>query len=59
MFGMSEFLIMARYQRKTDRQNWSQESMTIHVLEENNNYKRAFKAYSVPHTTIERKVKEA
>ncbi|GBM36572.1 hypothetical protein AVEN_91983-1 [Araneus ventricosus] len=53
---------MGRYQRKTDRQSWSQESMAgaiQEVLEGNMGYRRASKAYSVPQTTLERKVKEA
>ncbi|GBN67154.1 hypothetical protein AVEN_210982-1 [Araneus ventricosus] len=40
-----------RYQRKTDRQSWSQESMAgaiQEVLEGNMGYRRASKAYSVP-----------
>ncbi|GBN44116.1 hypothetical protein AVEN_200743-1 [Araneus ventricosus] len=53
---------MGCYQGKTDRQNWSQESMAgaiQEVLEGNMGYRRASKAYSVPQTTLERKVKEA
>ncbi|GBL73160.1 hypothetical protein AVEN_159238-1 [Araneus ventricosus] len=49
---------MGRYQRKTDRQSWSQESMAgaiQEVLEGNMGYRRASKAYSVPQTTLERK----
>ncbi|GBM18551.1 hypothetical protein AVEN_47943-1 [Araneus ventricosus] len=52
---------MGRYQRKTDRQSWSQESMAGAIqesLERNMGYRRASKAYSVPQTTLERKVKE-
>ncbi|GBN85265.1 hypothetical protein AVEN_142367-1 [Araneus ventricosus] len=57
-----KFLIMGRYQRKTDRQSWFQDSMAgaiQEVLEGNMGYRRASKAYSVPQTTLERKVKEA
>ncbi|GBN47613.1 hypothetical protein AVEN_262722-1 [Araneus ventricosus] len=53
---------MGSYQRKADRQSWSQESMagaTQEVLEGNMGYRKASKAYSVPQTTLERKVKEA
>ncbi|GBN54087.1 hypothetical protein AVEN_166155-1 [Araneus ventricosus] len=53
---------MGRYQRKTDRQSWSQESMSgaiQEVLEGNMGYRRASEAYSVPQTTLERKVKKA
>ncbi|GBM47785.1 hypothetical protein AVEN_260069-1 [Araneus ventricosus] len=60
--GYSKFLIMGHYQRKTDQQSWSQESVTgviQEVLEGNMGYRRASKAYSVPQTTLERNVKEA
>lgn len=53
---------MGRYQRKTDRQSWSTESMAgaiQEVLEGKMGYRRASKAYNVPQTTLERKVKEA
>ncbi|GBM61328.1 hypothetical protein AVEN_9597-1 [Araneus ventricosus] len=48
--------------KKTDRQSWSQESMTgaiQEVLEGNMSYRRASKAYGIPQTIIERNVKEA
>lgn len=53
---------MGRYQRKTVRQSWSEESMAgaiQEVLDGKMGYRRASKAFNIPQTTLERKVKEA
>ncbi|GBN96153.1 hypothetical protein AVEN_168623-1 [Araneus ventricosus] len=53
---------MGHYQRKTDRESWSQESIAgaiQEVSEGDMGYRRASKAYIVPQLTLERNVKEA
>lgn len=52
----------SNYKRKTNRQSWSEESMHLaiqEVINGNMGYFKASKAYSVPQTTLENRVKKA
>ncbi|CAK1600154.1 unnamed protein product [Parnassius mnemosyne] len=54
--------MVKNYKRKTERGNWSEQCMknTVDVVsEEKMGYKLAAKTFSVPQTTLERKVKKA
>src|SRR5580765_3636310 len=54
--------MVRNYKRKTDRGQWSEEAMRnaiSAVLEGKMGYYLAAKTYSVPHTTLERKIKQA
>ncbi|XP_011165875.1 uncharacterized protein LOC105200151 isoform X2 [Solenopsis invicta] len=54
--------MVRNYKRKTDRGNWSEETMRnaiTAVLERKMGYYLAAKTYSVPQSTLERKVKKA
>nr|CAI5854507.1 unnamed protein product [Callosobruchus analis] len=54
--------MVRNYKRKTERGNWSEQSMknaVNAVVKREMGYKLAAKTYSVPQTTLERKVKAA
>lgn len=50
--------MVRNYKRKTERGNWSEQSMktAVDVIEEKMGYKLAAKTYSVPQTTLERQL---
>ncbi|KAI4471247.1 helix-turn-helix psq domain [Holotrichia oblita] len=53
---------MGRYKSKTDRQNWSEDSMARAVqavLDGDEGYRKASANFGVPQTTLERRVKNA
>lgn len=53
---------MSHYKRKTDRQSWDQENMKsaiTEVLEHRMGYMRASKAFNIPQSTLEDRVKKA
>lgn len=62
MGGLVCFSMVKTYKRKTNRGEWAEESMekaVKAVLEEKMGYMLAAKTFSVPQTTLERKVKKA